>query len=265
MNSAIVRYHGGKFRVANWIIGNMMPHRCYIEPFGGGGSVLLRKPPAMTEVYNDLDDQIFNLFWVIRNHPEQLEQALRNTIYARREYELSRKPSEDRIENARRVIVHSHMAFSTTNTDANTGFRAAINCTSYTSQVSTFNKLNDLVAPLKKRLERVIIENRDAFDIMDAFDLPTTLAYLDPPYMPETRSKSSMNRGYRLNFTREDHVRLLERAKKFSGMVIISGYENELYNDMLPGWNKAYKKSATDSLKQKTEVLYMNYKTQKLF
>jgi len=63
----LLRYFGGKFRIAHWIISNFPEHRIYIEPYGGGAGVLLQKEKSFSEIYNDLDDEIVNLFIVARD------------------------------------------------------------------------------------------------------------------------------------------------------------------------------------------------------
>ncbi|WP_329956985.1 DNA adenine methylase [Yersinia mollaretii] len=41
----VIRYHGGKFRLAKWITSFFPAHRCYVEPFGGGGIRSIEKGP----------------------------------------------------------------------------------------------------------------------------------------------------------------------------------------------------------------------------
>lgn len=107
----LVRYHGGKWLLADWIISHFPAHRCYVEPFGGGGSVLIRKPRSHAEIYNDLDGEIVNLFRVVRDHGQQLREKLELTPFAREEFEVSYLDAPDPIEQARRTVMRSFMGF----------------------------------------------------------------------------------------------------------------------------------------------------------
>ncbi|HBP4591037.1 TPA: DNA adenine methylase, partial [Pseudomonas aeruginosa] len=98
----ILRYHGGKWLLAPWIIQHLAPHHTYIEPFGGAASVLLRKARSYAEVYNDLDGDVVNLFRVARDRGEELRQALALTPFAREEFEASYAETTDPLERARR-------------------------------------------------------------------------------------------------------------------------------------------------------------------
>ena len=70
---AALRWHGGKWILAPWIIAHFPPHRVYTEAFGGGASVLLRKGRAKSEVYNDLDSEVVNLFRVLQDRASAAE------------------------------------------------------------------------------------------------------------------------------------------------------------------------------------------------
>lgn len=63
----VVRYHGGKWKLAKWIISHFPEHRIYVEPYCGGASVLLQKERCYCECVNDMNDEMVNLFRVLRN------------------------------------------------------------------------------------------------------------------------------------------------------------------------------------------------------
>ena len=102
----VLRYFGGKWMLAKWVIAHLPPHRIYVEPFGGAASVLMRKPRSYAEVYNDLDGDVVNLFRVLRSDraPELIE-LIRLTPYCREEFELSYQDADCELEQARRLIV----------------------------------------------------------------------------------------------------------------------------------------------------------------
>ena len=82
----LLRYHGGKWLLAPWIISHFPAHRVYVEPFGGAASVLIRKERSYAEVYNDLDSEVVNLFRVLRAQPDDLVHAIELTPFARDEF-----------------------------------------------------------------------------------------------------------------------------------------------------------------------------------
>ncbi|TJV23013.1 MAG: DNA adenine methylase, partial [Mesorhizobium sp.] len=128
----VLRWHGGKWLLAPWIIEHFPAHRIYVEPFGGAASVLLRKPRAYAEVYNDLDGDVVNLFRVLQDPlgGGELMRRLELTPFARAEFELGWDATDDQVERARRLIIRAFMGFgSNAHSDMGrghktTGFRA---------------------------------------------------------------------------------------------------------------------------------------------
>lgn len=258
----IMRYHGAKFRLAPWVISMMPPHTVYTEAFGGSAAILLQKPRAYAEVYNDLDTEIVNVFRVLRD-PElwpKLRHQCELTPYARDEFLAALEPTEDPIEKARRTLVRAYMGFgSGSATRQQTGFRidtrrkygtAAHNWIDYPPHIENF----------AKRLEAVIIENRPATDIIQQHDSIETLHYVDPPYMIGTRIMGGRS-TYRHEMTDEQHCELLELLKQLQGMVMLSGYNSKLYNEQLKGWTKVSTTARACGQKgtvKRTECLWMN-------
>jgi DNA adenine methylase len=260
-----IRWHGGKWLLAPWIIDHFPAHRTYVEPFGGGASVLLRKPRSHAEVYNDLDDDVVNLFEVCRgSRAAELVEAVSLTPFARSEFEASYSASDDPVEKARRLLVRSFMGFGSDghNTRVKTGFRAS-STRSGTTPASDWKNFPASLAEVIERMRGVVIESRDAVRVMRAHDSPTTLHYVDPPYLPETRSTKSRKSGeryhaYKHELTRDDHVALLKALRDLEGMVVLSGYPSSLYDESLPGWRRAERTALADGARARTEVLWCN-------
>lgn len=263
----VLRWHGGKWKLAPWVISHFPPHRVYVEPFGGAGSVLLRKERSYGEVYNDLDDEVVNLFRVLRDpvKAEALTTALRLTPFARREFEGAYEMPADPVEGARQLVVRSFMGFGSNghNPRRKTGFRHNSNRSGTTPAQDWKNYPNELAA-LIDRLRGVVIDNRDACEVMSAHDGPDTLHYVDPPYLADTRSlKNPYDLAYgggmyRHEMTDADHLRLLEHLRGLEGMVVLSGYPHAMYDTALADWRRVATAALADGARKRTEVMWLN-------
>jgi DNA adenine methylase len=242
-----MRYHGGKFRLASWVVSHFPDHRVYVEPFGGAASVLMRKPRVHAEIYNDLDDEIVNVFRVLRNrtHGARLQELLELTPYSRTEFAESYDPIEDPIERARRTIVRSFMGFSSASVTKGhrTGFRPNSPRSRVTSAGDWAN-YSTHVEQFVKRLRGVAIENCNAFDLVRRYDSAETLFYVDPPYPAATRMAGSRHKDcYRFDMTPADHRALARLLIDVDGMVILSTYPNAMYDALYEGWTTVEKAS----------------------
>ncbi|TBU78197.1 DNA adenine methylase [Phytopseudomonas daroniae] len=258
----LLRYHGGKWKLAPWIISHMADHRTYVEPFGGGGSVLLRKPRAYAEVYNDLDGDIVNLFRVARDHGSELQRMLYLTPFARSEFEISYGEVPDTLERARRMIVRSLQGFgSAAASGERTGFRAS-SSRSGTSPGVDWRNYPAALEAIIDRLQGVIIENRDALEVMAHHDRPTTLHYVDPPYVHSTRSAkvrhNDTGKSYRHELSDDQHRRLSAFLHGLAGMVIVSGYPCPLYEELFEDWHCIDRIAHADGARERVECLWLN-------
>lgn len=255
----VLRWHGGKWRLAPWIISTFPPHQVYVEPFGGAASVLLQKQRAYAEVYNDLDEDVVNLFRVLRSdNAEDLRAALTLTPYSRVEFESAYSDTADPVERARRTIVRAFMGFGAHGAlGMSTGFRADCKRAGSTP-AGDWRGFPDALSEIIKRLSGVTIESRPALDVIHAHDGHDTLFYLDPPYLHETRSPRHRN-NYRHEMTDNDHRDLLAALRGLRGRVVMSGYESDMYADALPGWRRIQRESFADGARKRTEVLWLNF------
>lgn len=263
MHTPVLRYHGGKYRLSKWLYGFFPEHTTYVEPFGGAASVLLRKKRCHGEVYNDLDQDIFNLFQVLRNkeNTQQLIQLCHLTPYSRDEFKLAYEFTPEPIERARRTIVRSAMGFGSGAASGHpTGFRCEAS-RKYATSAHCWQKYPPVLRYVHERLKGVNIENRPALDCMTKHDSPGTLHYVDPPYLFNTRKINSSGGVYRHEMTTSDHETLLQELKKLDGSIVLSGYPSDLYNDLLSDWkleSKQARISAGSGTGLRTECVWLN-------
>lgn len=263
----VLRYHGGKFLLAPWIIAHFPPHRIYVEPFGGAASVLMRKPRTYAEVYNDLDGEVVNVFKVLRDPraAHRLRRAVSLTPYSRTEFEGSYEESANPVEQARRTIVRSYFGFGSNATcrlsHGRTGFRANA-LRQGTVPAIDWRNWPEAIPGFVERLRGVCIERRPALEVIAQQDSPETLHYVDPPYVHATRSAGNLHdkkHFYSHELTDADHRALAELLHQVQGMVILSGYPCDLYDrDLFPSWRRIERKALADGARVRTEVLWLN-------
>lgn len=264
IKSPITRY-GGKYHLRKWVIAHFPQHSTYVEPFGGAAHVLLAKPMAKCEVYNDLDDTIVNFWRVIRDaeSAELLCQMLEMTPYSRSEFIACRDSIHNlnlsNIERARMFCVLNKQSFASKGDSWKYDISARA--------ANTWLHLPKSMRQIADRLRGITIENKDACSVIRAFDSPDTLHYCDPPYMASTRTALNT---YKHEMPNADHVNLLKTLLSVSGMVVLSGYNNELYNSMLlpAGWAVTTKSTKVGSAagrnkgdSSRTECLWLSPST----
>lgn len=257
----ILKYPGSKWRMAEWIIShfpNNYRDITYLEPFFGSGSVFFNKERSRIETINDLDSNVYNLFCVVRDRPDELAKAIKMTPWSREEYQNSYIESQDAIEMARRFMVRMWQAIGAKSSDR-TGWRN--NITAENRTVQGFHNvlprsIMDVADRLKHTRDGVVqIEHQDVFKLVERYDREDVLMYLDPPYVLSTRNK----RIYKHEFSNEDHIQLLNFCKRSKAKIIISGYDCELYSDYLKGWITDRREVDCEAGGKRTEVIWMNY------
>lgn len=273
-----LRYHGGKFRLAPAIIPYFPHHRIYVEPFGGAGSVLLRKPRVYAEVYNDVDGEVVNVFRVLRSAKlsAQLAKQLRLTPFSRQEFLRAYAPPAraSSVERARLTITKSFMGFGSGSihdvfprgmrTRASTwrpptGFRNS-SFRSGTTASTDWSRFPEHVQTFCERLQGVVIENKPALEVIADHDRDDTLFFLDPPYLGDLRNANrTKGKVYAHDMTEEaDHRVLAEAVHGLRGMAIICTYPCELYDSLYRGWDRVELRARADGAGARTEVLFIS-------
>lgn len=260
--NAVLKYPGGKWLLADWITSFFPEHNVYLEPYCGGAAVFFQKTPVKYETINDIDGRIYNFFRVCRDKPHELARALELTPFSRREFEMVQEESAgmtihltgNDVEDARRFAIRCNQGFGSKLADR-VGWK---NTKSSAGPINpqVWSNLPPAVLKAAERLKMVQIENRPGEELIEGYNAPDCLIYADPPYTPDVR------RGRIYSHEMLDigqHEKMLELLKKHSGPVVLSGYDNELYNSYLQDWHTETTSAVANSAAVRTEKLWMNF------
>ena len=222
---------GSKIKAA--ILSALPPHTRYVEPFGGGASILLSKPKCEVEVYNDVNRGVVNFFRVIADTELFGKFMARAAMLpeSREMYEefLRTWPAiHDPIEQAVRWYFVAQQSFGGM---FGKSWGTGVTTTTTSRWRSSFRNL-----PLvHDRIQQVQIECCDWRDCLSRFCGSGYLAYCDPPYVLGTRKAG----GYEHELRDSDHEDLIRVLMAYDGAVMLSGYNTPLYDPLsAAGWDR---------------------------
>ena len=260
-------YYGAKLRIASQIIKTLPPHNAWVEAFCGSAALTLAKKPVPIEIINDIDGQVINLFEQLRKDSAALCRVIALTPYSRQEFETARKglKSDDPLESARRFLISTMMTVNGTIGDQNRcgfSFSDSYSRGGREARVNRWYNLPERLEKVVERLRGIRVEKRDARDLLKMFvDRPATLVYLDPPYYVQRDHQyviDANDRGF--------HTELLQLCMSAQCMILLSGYENELYTELLrpeDGWThrviETHTRNTTGEDRVRKEILWMNW------
>jgi DNA adenine methylase len=257
-------YYGGKFSHLDFLLPllpNTFTHFC--EPFGGSAAVLINRPPASVETYNDLDSEVVNFFRCLRDHGDELIRLISLTPFSREELLKACCPEPDlsAIERARRFFVRARQTRTGLAQTSSEGRWAHCVLTSRACMAGAVSRWLGSVEGLPQivqRLQRVQIENAPAIEVMRRYDSQTTLFYCDPPYPHEARGDS---KAYGYEMTDREHEELAGVLHSVQGAVAVSGYRCLLMDRLYRDWIRvdANTRLCNSSKGERTESVWVNY------
>jgi DNA adenine methylase len=260
-----LRWVGGKFYIADWIISLMPKHEVYVEPFFGAGWVFFKKPKVRVEVINDIDDRIYALFKVLSD--EELFQKFLEKVWFVGASEKVFEEMLEKLSSGVGDIVEKAVAFFYVNRfglAGNLGSQFVV-CSRNSTALSYGGVKNSLLK-IHERLGGVCVLNRDWRDVVLKYDSEDTLFYLDPPYVLETRKNSEG--VYVCEMSDKEHEELVDVCLRLKGKVILSGYRNRIYERLEKnGWIRLDKKVRLhcqvvcgENREERIESVWLNYK-----
>lgn len=257
-----VKRHGGKAYLARRIAALMPPHRVYIEPFLGGGSVLLNKPPAEVEIASDLDDGLIRMWRSLCDSPTALIGFLSMVDYGKAEWETACRHAdvtESPVAAPAATIIRSRMSRGGLGLTFGESTRLRGGRNEYENSWETF-KAVDLPA-ICERVRGVRFLNENARWVIEDYDNPDSLFYCDPPYVHASRTARS---AYAHEMSDGDHRGLIATLKGSKSKWMLSGYRCDLYDGLLADYPRVEfdmpNHSGQGKAKQRrTECLWMNF------
>lgn len=258
---SVIKYPGSKWNIAPQLVELIPEHHSYVEPFFGSGAVLFNKPVSDIETVNDLDSDVANLFRCIQKDSERLARLVMTTPFSREEYErqfdgCTSTLYASNFQRAAGFLIKCWQGHGFRTNGYKVGWKNDVVGREKAYALWNWYRLPDWIIDITERLRKVQIENRPALEVIERFNYSQVFMYLDPPYMLGTRS----GKQYMHEMTDAEHEELLQMILQSRAKIMISGYETDMYNDYLSGWEKRQFSSCAEHGKPRIETVWMNYK-----
>lgn len=210
-----LRWLGGKSRLAVGIAADLPAHKSYVETCCGGAAVFWAKPRdiSISEVLNDADGELINFYHVLHRRGKRLAFEVDAMPYSRALFDQVRagRPRAA-FARARRFWYLNRVCFGGRRRGATYGVQGGRRA--FVLPQTVLGSLDALIA----RLRGVALESVDVVRLVELYDRPDTLFYVDPPYL-------GLSQDYACRFRPEDHDRLAAALGRIRGTFVLS------YND----------------------------------
>lgn len=212
MNSSpIIPWLGGKRRLADKLIPLFPPHECYVEVFAGGAALYFLRPmPAQTEVLNDINGDLVNLYRVVQHHLEEFVRQFKWALSSRQIFkwqQLTDPSTLTDIQRAARFYYLQQHAFGGKIDGQTFG-------TATTGPAINLCRIEENLSAAHLRLSGTYVENLPWQEVMRRYDRPHSFFYCDPPYW--------QTEGYGVDFGFEQYQELAAFMRTCKGKVMVS-------------------------------------------
>lgn len=198
-------------RLARHILPLFPPHTCYVEPFAGAAALFFLKARSKSEVLNDINGELINLYRVVQHHPDELIRQFRWSLPSRQNFEWLRDQHPALLTDVQRAARFYYIQ--------RLGFGGKVEGRTFGTSTTAAPRLSaerlqaDLAAA-HVRLAKATIEHLEWEKCIQRYDRPHTLFFCDPPYWN--------TEGYGVDFGLDQYARMAELARSIQGAMLIT-------------------------------------------
>ena len=197
----------------------------YVEVCGGAGWVFFEKEKTakQLEVFNDIDSNLINLYRCVQHHPEALIKELEFLVSSREIfYDFKEQLNMRGLTDIQRAARYFYL------------IKISFGCKkqSFATRRKRLDKALERFEDIQDRLQGVVVENKDFYELIELYDSKDTLFYVDPPYHGTEKYYSDNGKP----FLEEDHYRLKNKLSQIKGKFILSYNDDEFIRCLYDGY-----------------------------